>query len=598
MKNRTAISMAWGIVLILSAGRAFGAEAPVPAKVAITRVWPAKIVYKPGETAKITVDLENKTKDALTASVSLAINYGLVARDELPAQSASLPAGGKATVTFAYPVPKGRKWGHAVMALVKAAGGETLAQGREFFAVGNNPWEVGHYITMFGLRGWKQNGRIDNGLLPSFRAGYITTIEGYSWQPSVFDEMTPDTETWRSGQGGYKEGKQDWIYLISQAHAQGMAVVTYIQGASYGPAGVDFARRHPAWMTLDKNGRPSAFFDVDKLTAWREDPESQPFDTPVGGFLGNFLPGNQVVGDYWIDELIRSVEMFGWDGFRSDGAPGVIEGYDYQGKLHEVKDPGEANAAYLRKVRARLTQRFPNFIYGWNNVVGGYPKTLCSAAEEDVMLPGAYSLYENFNSASQPSCPFHPWKKAAYYLQNEAAPIREHGGFPHAGWMWSLRYVEAVASASGMQVDQIQPWPVQPLLRNYARFEFRWSEFLWDNQLRYVRPGGQAVKVEGPAQVWWQDFVHARDLPDGRQRVIVHLLNMPANDDEAWADRPPAPATNVRVRFTVPPNKKLARLVAFSPDGTEDVIPATPDAKGALALPEVKLWTVVVAEFK
>ena len=211
------------------------------------------------------------------------------------------------------------------------------------------------------------------------------------------------------------------------------------------------------------------------------------------------------------------------------------------------------------------------------------------------MLPGAYSLYENFRSASELSSPFHPWKKAAYYLQNEVAPIREHGGFPHAGWMGSSRYVEAVASASGMQVDA-SPMPSDSA--HYRRFEFRWSEFLWDNQLRYVRPGEEAVKVEGPAQVWWQDFVHARDLPDGRQRVIVHLLNMPANDDEAWADRPPAPATNVRVRFTVPPNKKLARLVAFSPDGTEDVIPATPDAKGVLALPEVKLWTVVVAEFK
>lgn len=594
MRTETAFTRIELLVVIALLAIAIIAECAE--RVAVTRVWPEKLVYPPGETAKITVDLENKTKEALSPSVSLTINYRLVDSDALPAQPASLAAGGKATLTFSYPVPKGRKWGHEALALVKAAGGEVLGKGREFFTVGDNPWEVGHYITCFQIRDAKKNKQIDDSMIPKYRRSYITTVEGYSWQPSVFDCMAPSVDQWRSGQGGYKEGKEDWQYLIQRAHEMGMAVVTYIQSISYGPVGFDFVRRHPDWLTYGKDGRPlSAWFDVDALTEWRDKPEEQKCDTVGGIGIGSFLSTKPEVGDYWIQELIRSVEMFGWDGFRSDGNPCIVEGYDCTGALRKLPDAGAANAAFLKKVRQKLTERFPNFIYGWNNVAGGYPQMYNSDAEEDVMLPGAYSLYEHFNSASQPSSPYHPWKKAAFYLQQEAAPIREHGGFPHAGWMGSNRYLEAVASASGMQMDA---WGGGPQYPNYRRFEFRWSEFLWDNQLRYVRPGDQAVKVEGPAQVWWQDFVQSRDLPDGRKRVIVHLLNMPANDDEGWADRPPAPAANVKVTLIIPPKKKLARLVAVSPDETEDIIGAKADAKGIIVLPEIKLWTVVVAEFK
>ena len=587
------VRMHWalGVGFVMTAAMAFGADT-TPAKVTVARVWPEKIVYRPGETATITVALENKSKDALEATVALAIHHGLTARDELPVQPANLTAGGKATLSFSYPVPQGRKWGHEAQATVRDASGELLANGREFFTVGDTRWEVGHYSTLFGIRDGKKNKSIDNSLLPKFRRAYITTIEGYSWQPSVFDDMTPKTEQWRSGQGAYKEGKEDWQYLIQRAHEMGMAVVTYIQSISYGPVGIDFARRHPDWLAYGKDGRPlSAWFDVDALTTWRENPEAQKASTVGGVGCGSFLNSKPEVGEYWIQELIRSAEMFGWDGFRSDGNPGIVEGYDVTGTLQPLPDAGAANAAFLRKVREKLTARFPNFLFGWNNVAGGYPKMYNSEAEEDAMLPGAYSLYEHFRSSNQPNSPYHPWKKAAFYLQQEADAIRARGGFPHAGWMATNRYLEAVASACGQHMDSFGAPPA------YRRFEFRWAEFLWDCQLRFVRPGDTAVKVAAPAAVWWQDFVQSRELPDGRTRVLVHLINMPANDDEAWADRAPVPAANIRVAFALPPGKKLIQLVALSPDGAEDVVDAKPATDGSLTVPEVKVWTVVVAEF-
>jgi hypothetical protein len=467
-----------------------------------------------------------------------------------------------------------------------------LAVGGEFFTVGTNPWEVGHYMTCFGLYGGKKDGSIDSYRIAGYRKGYITCVEAYSMMPSVFDNMTPASDIWWEGQGGLKEGKEDWQYLVQRCHENGMAVVTYIQYFSYGADGFDFARRHPGWLTYGKDGRPNAWFDVDQLTAMRYEPELQKPNTPGGITCGLFVPSNQAVGDYWIDQCIKSSEMFGWDGFRSDGEPGLVEGYNYAGKLEPLADPGPSNAAFMAKTRQTISAHRPGYLFGWNTSVFGYPEKISSEEEFDVIVPGSYCLYEFFNSAGQPSSVYHPWKKAAFYLEQEATPIRRRGGFSHAGWMPSNRYLEAVASASGVQIDT---WS-QPA--NYRQFEFRWAEFLWDCNLRYVRPGASAVQVEGPAQVWWEDFVHTRVLPGGGKRVIVHLLNMPDKDDTAWADKPPAPAENVKVTFAAPPGMKLARIGAISPDVPGDVIPVTPAADGSVTIPQVALWTAVVAEFK
>ncbi|MEO0249439.1 MAG: hypothetical protein ABIN58_07840 [candidate division WOR-3 bacterium] len=47
----------------------------------------------------------------------------------------------------------------------------------------------------------------------------------------------------------------------------------------------------------------------------------------------------------------------------------------------ELKDAGAANAEFLRKVRRELRNRFPEFLFGWNNVAGGYPKMYNSDQE-------------------------------------------------------------------------------------------------------------------------------------------------------------------------------------------------------------------------
>ncbi|MHB9026373.1 MAG: hypothetical protein ACYC7E_19715 [Armatimonadota bacterium] len=575
------------------------ASACLAGPLTITRVWPEQLCYKPGATARILVDVANAGPQA-TAKVSLAIRYSLDGYDLLPAQTANLAANGKATLAFSYPISKNRKWGHDALATLAGEDGKVQSTGRDCFTVGSNPWELGHYVTIFGLRDRCPSMKDIENYVIKTRKAYYTTFEAYAPYPSYSDGMAPDTEIWRSAGDSYnRESKTHWRELVRQSHNNGMAVVTYIQCTSSGPVGSDFVRRHPEWWAYNKEGRlPVQIIEVDQLTAAREAPEEQSVGIRFGGYyhttLG-ILPSQAHLGDWWINQVIKSTEMFGWDGFRSDGTPGFTSGYDINGKLHELKDLSAVNAEFSRKIKTKLTARFPDFHFGWNWVVFTPDGQHTDQKQSDAVIPGSYMLWEAFNGAPKPGSVLHNWRRMARDLRREAAYVRERGGFPHAGWMPSNKYLEAVASACGVHIDTwSNPEP-------YRRFEFRWGEFIWDNALRYVRPGDSAVTVTAPPAVWWQDFVQTCDLPGGGKRVVVHLLNMPAKDDDAWADRPPAPAENVQVTVEVPAGMVARKKIAISPDYNGDVIelPAFAElATNTVNAGQVKLWTMVVVDME
>ncbi|MCL5408985.1 MAG: hypothetical protein M1135_03080 [Candidatus Omnitrophica bacterium] len=555
-------------------------------------VYPEKIVYKPGETANIKVNITNSAAAAKTAKVSLMILWGINETSSLTPQTLSIPGKGMATAQFFWPVPKNHEWGHEALAVVTDKNGAQTT-GYEYFTVGNDPWILGHYITLFDLQGAKKSGAIDNSILPEFRNHYITTIESYNTLPSSFGGMVPKTDIYYAAEdGGWtREGRRDWQYLVKQAHKMGMAVVVCVQDWAAGPVGFDFVRKHPDWVTYGKDGRPAnAWFDLATLELHRKNPQAGPPN--CGGAIPmNFLNTNQQVGDYWIKNLINSVKMFGWDGFRSDGIPVVVNGYDYKGILHET-NTDKATAKFWEKIRRKLLEHFPHFLFGWNSEIGGFPPPPTYGPKTvDAQFPESYELFENFNSAAQPSSPFHPWKKAVYYMENEVAAVRDkHHGYPHVGWMPSNRYLEAIASACGEHVDT---WTYL----DYRRFEFRYSEFLWDNALHFVRPADSIVTVDGPARVWWKKFVQSEDLPGKGRYVIVNLVNMPKTNDDAWADRPPSPAANVKVYFKPIDGKTPKKIGVFSPDTPGYVVTVNTSGNGAIVIPEVKIWTMVVADY-
>lgn len=563
----------------------------------IVRIWPDKIVYKPGEKAKIDVEIMNSDNQPKNVNISLIVNYGIDGKDKLPTQTVYIQGKEKKKVEFIYQIPEDRKWGHQAVASILDSEGNILKTESEYFSVGKNPWELGHYMTCFNIRGWKKSGKADKTVI-SYRQAYITAVEMFAWAPSDFDDMTPETEFWRSGQTGTTWSKEDLKYLIEKLHQNGMIAINYYNNASWGPAGAEFLRKHPDWVTYDEKGRPLVgCFYVEKLASLYKNPDQQ-ISMSFIAKTGAFLPTKMIVGDHFINEVIKSVEMFGWDGIRSDGNPVVTSGYDYTGKFYELKDLDTPNAEFLNKVRTKLTEKFPDFLFGWNymttDVAGGLkagPKSL------KVMVPDAYVLWESFRKSRSPSSPFHNWKKMVKGLHKEIESVKKLGGFPHQGWMPTNKYLEAVVSSCGGHLDGYGwRWGKRRRrkeLLNYRRFEFRWAEFIWDNSLRYVENPQEILKVKAPERVWWKEFVHKKEL-EGKERIIVHFVNMPERDDDAWTDTPPQPAENIKIKFKEKPEK----FIVLSPDVEGDIVSVSYSSDGTITIPSLKIWTMVIAEYR
>jgi len=591
MQRRTLVGfLLAGILLIAS----FAHAAPK-----ITDVRSEKVCYRPGQTAMFRITLSNAGEIAAKGRLVVDVLHGLDEREPVGSQPVALEAKTQKQLEFTWPVPSGRKWGHEVRARLLGSDGRLLSELSETFTVGHNPWEVGHYRTLFGIRGCKNSGRIEKVLMPGFRNAYVTCIEAYSWQPSVFDEMSPDMETWVSGQGNYREGKEDWQYLVRLAHQNGMSVVTYIQSISYGVCGLEFVRRHPRWMPFTKDGNMVGWFNVDKLALAHADPENVKGGTFGGWAVGAFI--NTDVGEYWIEEVMRSTEMFGWDGFRSDGTPMPSSGYDYRGDHIDLAGKDEkARVSWTEHIRRRLRERYPGFVFGWNHRVHTRDWKVLEPSFHAAYAKGSYMLWEGFRGSPQPTSPLHDWKKMVEGLHRECEWIAEHGGFSHVGWMASNRYLEAIVSACGAQVDT---WSV---VSPYRRFEVRYGGYLWDNALARVAEPDRLVSVKCPphptpgAELWWRDFVWQRDIPSGKRRLIIHLINQPAGTDDAWNDSPPAPLKSIEVSFRVP-RERAARVFWLSPDNGEgfsqDLEVVRRGDFAVVTIPQLVVWDVIVAEF-
>ena len=67
-----------------------------------------------------------------------------------------------------------------------------------------------------------------------------------------------------------------------------------------------------------------------------------------------------------------------------------------------------------------------------------------------------------------------------------------------------------------------------PIQKDYFRFATRFSAALWGRGIERVKSPEDMVEVSAPqGSVWWKEFVQRRPLANGRQQLVVHLINEP-----------------------------------------------------------------------
>ncbi|OPZ88205.1 MAG: hypothetical protein BWY76_00073 [bacterium ADurb.Bin429] len=578
----------------------------------IAGVTTDKIRYMPGDTLKGTATVGTVGKAGAKGTVTLFLEHGVNTRDkvkEIPVILTEKPQ----TLSFDIPLPK-RELGHALVAVYNSADGKDRSEAAEYFNIVTNFYRTaihGGMVIRFGnsLLSMQRQREV----ITASRKKYQNCGEMFAWAEEDMVEMSPQTDWWFSGQTCYHLQKEGLKNLIAAAHEQGYSCVTYGKFIMSGYLGWKTAYDYP----LDHRGQyhyPVGMWEgvnVKSLDRFKNK-EFFPIgfgphvrggvlDRPMG--WQDFLPINPDATPRMTriaaEEIIRSVEMFGWDAVRWDGHPrggGQCGGegrYDYYAALR--------TQALVRYFKDIVNAKYPYFQHGYNYYfVQNKPDPSWGIEDfelDELCRGGGLVMNESIrNSAGR------PFEWIASNIQVEGDLSRERDGFLLGiscdGESTRDAFVEAILYfAGGMR-------PMGAVSDNTLinRYGTRYSKYVFDENLRRLAKPEGVLKPAGETNVWWQPFVYETPREGNTAQLVVNLLNIPRQATPKQ-EQDPHPKWDMNPG-TVPFSMGLTLPAGYTAMGahfinpfTLEVIPAEVKAN-AVAVPIVDAWLVLVVDLK
>lgn len=589
------------IALLAAAGGGLAAASEVG-----LRVWPDRFIYSPGGTGTVRVTLEAVGTTPIEGRLVVLERSGLDDERPLAARDVRFEASAadvrNKPIVLEFPYNASDLEGGRAFEASFAVGGKRVAVGREYGLVTNNPVRMSHlvFLTAFGREVMDAERDADGGgaeHVRGIRAAYAGVYEQFCYAPDDFALHAPDFDRWYSGQTMYPMSKRALQARIDEAHRQGMVALAYATKWVYGAHGFELARRHPDWFYWDSNWYGSVW-NVKTLKRW-----FLPISSEEQAKLGQ--PGLMSitplvtlpeVADHGIDQLRRSMRMFGFDGVRFDSNgwdtsivrnPDPANAFGRKAYPDDCQDPDRLGERLVNRMRGELAAEFPRFIYG-DNVGWGWAADLAKAPRKVLAeaRAGGLIMEEGFNGWVHPQGgAAAEWSALLDYFTALPLNIRRAGGYPYIIGIAGApgdnvadgRTLAALAFACGAHAC----FKAADYLLDYMRFNVRHAELLYDENLAAVEnpaERGLAVKAAGP--VWWEPLVRARTLPGGQGQILMHLINAPRHGrfNETEPVRDDLPALDPGSTLDAPPED----LDALSQSDAPPVASAEPEtAPGA-----------------
>jgi hypothetical protein len=590
----------------------------------IERVWPQKIhVYPGGEANPITVTVRNYQPQPMSATVRLCVQTGLTEATVPVEAKITVPGDGTAEHQFEW-VSGQREFGHAASAEL-IVDGKTVHSASEYFSVSAPIWKTS--LQGSGFITWYGREQQFPEHVASTRRHYMNVEEAFSWQPSSWTDLNPTTPDWWTGQGDAHNslsGLRTWMEL---SHRNGIKMITYSWPTASGPAGFEWARKHPHLISHGAIGPGPENFDLDNFRLYdlaHSRPELKYLHEARWDNLWlNFdlLP----TIDFGATEIIKSAKKFGWDGIRFDYPP--LGGEKDAAEVHEeFADLGVAKlmekllpeyygikkgtwdgiamtARNVRYLRHRFaTEVGPNFAMSYNGGGGlriGEKGEV--AAWPNPATPKLAALFcEQGGQIMDEATGRHAgsWKWYRQQIPPQVELTRRSGGYHEcvvattaAHFGYQAIFTFAAGSHSYGEFNWGAPSPGQ-----YPRFMTRYGEYCWDHDLEPIAAEAAGLRVNARAELLWQPYTRWRRLPNGTTQTVVHLITPPTNDQVAVGGSPPVWQRGITVhkRGSTPPT--VWRLTA-EPDVQCEKLDAWPEGDGFIVtIAEHRLWTMLVWE--
>lgn len=464
--------------------------------------------------------------------------------------------------------------------------GKKIDEKKAYFGASDNVYKIGivHSADISQTRLIDLN-NLDYLIAKGKKAGGNVT-EAFAWPPGDNLVLYPEPgspDEWESGQTGYKQSTTKTREIIRRCHENGIRVFLYTTGLWANGKDTEIMRQNPEWYSWTAKGQPS----------WPN-------------------ASNPEIWKRKVQEMVKTKNMFGWDGFRFDGHPtneptSAMSNLDFNGEPLSKLNWEEITARNLEFIKTELWKYCPDTVFGFNYV--------CFSADPDnsptvqkTCWKGSMVMNEFFKDSHSPASNYNRWKDFSDSILTEANRYIKFGGIPlivmpsdyfnnGATNMYEMILVYAGRTHSyGWEAYFRIP------IGDFRHFVTRYSSFIWADNIRPVAEPEKKIKTVPENALFDTKHFFEKDIPGGRQ-LILHLINPPFDRSigENKKGELPKPILNLVCSVSIPENFSVESVALLTPDESTWSKAQEFSAKDGICeirIPELKFWNIAIINLK
>jgi len=578
---------------------------------AIEKVWPQKLYCAPKSEQNVTTTVKNYDSKTKTAQLLIELRSGLDKKLTVFNEKISVPANSAIEVPVNFKAD-GEYMGWESVAILKEDD-KIVSEKHEFFAVAPNPWSVANYNFFLWSYGLDISAKI-----ASLRNDYSCIVEHFGFNSAYVGQYLPEKEEWISN-CGYREKKSTIKSMIQEAHKNGIEVTAYVWNEDFGPAGFEFARKHPEWVRREKNGKWMADYNVELLDKLEADSfhyrMANEFDRPGSDktpmwYTVKYDWQNIDLVKYLASEFVNTKKELGYDGFRFDCELSSAPCPDVYGNMPKnplsMEDVAARNHDLVQEI---VRKTYPNCLFGYN-----YAARQTSGSSEKLKawygrFKGNFILFEDTVCLWYPNHIYNNWEIYRKEVKEQGSFIVDQGGYYFIHLCRSgviktpmaYEYQAAIAFASRGHLSAAHEVAASAHagggMKRVNAFSLRFADQIFDPSLKDVADVAKKVSVSDN-ELWWKEYVYTHKF-EGQEQWMIHLINPPlaAMSDPAMS-KARDPRKNVVITLSHPEGKKIMRAWALSPDGGKGFITPLEAAQDKVVIPEVIIWSIICVDWR
>jgi hypothetical protein len=563
-----------------------GERASRPATVTIVDVRSNKVRYDENEKATTTVTLVNKAGSRQTGSLVARMRLDLNTVRPIQRVAFTVEARRTAKWSFSYNVGP-ETYGRAIQIMFVGRDGRTIDRWEEYYAVAAEYFRVHQH----SYAGQNKLYKIDPWTT------YYNQRHYFAGEPTDFGVYTPDADTYKSGQAGYRVNRRGRRAEIDHFTRMGVTCSCYQTFAFCGQQGYEVMRRHPEHVLYDETGQ----FSVDPVYGGYPNPMEIGSPLEVGPkrqarspLDREYTPWQHSVANFAVAEAVafqsecirRYASENGFRGIYIDGTMGVWKGFDHQGRPNVSSGTDQAFArlnARNHRVFSKIVKKDnPDFgtWYNWGRkafahyrgrgltMYNGSGVTEHGDTGDEAIR--AATDWRNVMILYETSCfRFPPATFLENLIEQRDFAVQKYGANSIVGYNWfhvpdekpgpskwawpTVNYLGAILIATQTH----HAGGFKPSFRPTLQFQTCYSRLIWARDIKAVpaEQAGKTITVRSPERIWWKRLVYKRKTKDGHD-LIVHLVRIPPTKDWDihWVDEP-APLEGVKVTVAVGADK-------------------------------------------